>query len=82
MYQRGARFFEATQDKGEIIIVDNNCTDKSPQIAKKYGARVIREEQPGYGSAVRAGLKAAQGERIIMGGLRQKLRLFKYRQDV
>ncbi len=53
--------------KGEIIVVDNNCTDDSPKIAKEKGAVVVKETQPGYGSALRAGLKAAQGERIIMG---------------
>lgn len=60
-------FFKKRKIEGEIIVVDNNCTDKSPQIAKKEGAIVVREKVPGYGSALRAGLVTAQGERIIMG---------------
>ena len=53
--------------RAEVIVVDNNSTDKSVSIAKKQGARVVKEEQRGYGSALRAGLQAAQGEVIIMG---------------
>lgn len=60
-------FFQDAGLNGEVIIVDNNCTDDSPKIAKKKGAVVVKEAQPGYGSALRAGLKAARGERIIMG---------------
>ena len=55
-------FFQDAGLNGEVIIVDNNCTDDSPKIAKKKGAVVVKEAQPGYGSALRAGLKAARGE--------------------
>ena len=53
--------------KAEIIVVDNNSTDKSADIAKKKGAKVIKESKKGYGCALRAGIEAAQGEVIIMG---------------
>ena len=52
---------------GEIIVVDNGSTDRSAEIAKKCGARVIKERRRGYGRALRAGFKVAQGEFIIMG---------------
>ncbi|HUY53009.1 MAG TPA: glycosyltransferase family A protein [Candidatus Dormibacteraeota bacterium] len=51
--------------KVEIIIVDNNCTDETVQIAKKYNARVIVEKNPGVCWARQAGTKAAKGEIVV-----------------
>ncbi|MEM3500708.1 MAG: glycosyltransferase family 2 protein [Candidatus Woesearchaeota archaeon] len=51
----------------EIIVVDNASTDDSARIAKKEGARVIKEPRIGYGSAVLKGINVARGEIIIMG---------------
>ncbi len=48
----------------EIVVVDNNSTDKTVEIAKSYGARVIKEEKQGNTFAVSTGLKNAQGEII------------------
>jgi glycosyltransferase involved in cell wall biosynthesis len=52
---------------GEVVVADNGSTDGSIEIAEKLGARVIRVEQRGYGSALRAGISAARGAFIIMG---------------
>lgn len=52
---------------GEILIVDNNSTDRSAAIAKDCGARVVAEPRPGYGRALRTGLRKARGEVIIFG---------------
>lgn len=51
---------------GEVIVVDNNSTDDSADIALLHGARVISEPQPGYGSALRAGIGCANGEIVVM----------------
>ena len=50
----------------EIIVVDNNSTDKSAFIAKNAGAIVIPEKIQGYGAALRRGFKEAKGEYVIM----------------
>lgn len=51
----------------EIVIADNGSTDGSPEIARKLGARVVAVAERGYGSALRAGIAAAQGRYILMG---------------
>ena len=53
--------------KGEILVVDNNSTDRSAEIAEECGARVITEKRRGYGRALRTGLENAEGNVIIFG---------------
>jgi len=40
-----------------VVVADNNSTDGTGEIAKTNGATVVREVQPGYGSACLAGLR-------------------------
>lgn len=49
----------------EIVVVDNNCTDRTAEVATSLGARVVAEKTPGYGAAYKAGLAAATGDVII-----------------
>jgi glycosyltransferase involved in cell wall biosynthesis len=44
----------------EIIVVDANSKDGTPQIAEALGCKVHQQLQPGYGSAVALGLQQAQ----------------------
>jgi glycosyltransferase involved in cell wall biosynthesis len=46
----------------EIVVVDNNCTDRTAEVARSLGARVVEERTPGYGAAYKAGLRAATGD--------------------
>ncbi len=54
-------------DETEIIIVDDGSTDSTYEIAERYReanpaiVRVVHKENGGHGSAVNAGLDAAQG---------------------
>jgi glycosyltransferase involved in cell wall biosynthesis len=41
-----------------VLVVDNGSRDATASIAQQYGARVIAEDRPGYGSACLAGLAA------------------------
>ena len=50
----------------EVLVVDNNSTDRSAEVARSHRAQVIRERRPGYGNAVRAGIQAARGEIVVM----------------
>jgi hypothetical protein len=53
--------------RAEIVVADNGSTDGSPAIAEGLGARVIRVDAPGYGSALMGGIAAARGRYVIMG---------------
>lgn len=52
---------------GEIIVVDNGSNDRSKEIAESKGARLIKEQQRGYGAAYLRGLREARGRYIVMG---------------
>jgi glycosyltransferase involved in cell wall biosynthesis len=49
----------------EIILVDGGSSDRTVDIAKANGARVIQEPRRGYGRACAAGVADAKGEIII-----------------
>lgn len=53
--------------EGEIIVVDNGCTDQSVAIALEHGARVVEEPNRGYGSALRRGFASAHYDIMVMG---------------
>lgn len=50
----------------ELIVVDNNSTDKTKEIAQKYGAKVFTEDQQGYVYALSRGLKEARGDVVAV----------------
>ena len=52
--------------RGEVVVVDNGSTDDSREIAESCGARVVREEQRGYGSALMRGIEEAHAPFLIM----------------
>ena len=48
----------------EKVVVDNNSTDQTGDVARSMGALVVFEKRPGYGAAYKAGLPAATGDVI------------------
>jgi|Deesub1362B_J571_1020462.scaffolds.fasta_scaffold02206_4 glycosyltransferase involved in cell wall biosynthesis len=50
----------------EIVVVDSS-SDRTPEIAREKGARVIRCEKKGYGNAYLEGFKVSKGDIIVMG---------------
>lgn len=48
----------------EIIVVDNNSSDKTSQVARDAGVRVVFESKKGVGSARQAGAVASLGDII------------------
>lgn len=55
-----------TKWKFEIIVVDNNCADKTARVAKEKGAIVVKEKKRGKGHALVAGFGKSRGEYIVM----------------
>jgi glycosyltransferase involved in cell wall biosynthesis len=49
----------------ELVVVDNNCTDNTIEIAKKFGARIIKEDRSGVCWARQSGTVAARGDIIV-----------------
>ncbi len=52
--------------KGEVVVSDSS-TDRTPEIARSKGARVIYPRMNGYGNAYIEGFRAARGKFIVMG---------------
>jgi glycosyltransferase involved in cell wall biosynthesis len=58
--------FLAAPEVDEVVVVDNNCRDRTAELARQAGARVIEESDPGYGCALRAGMDAAEGDILVL----------------
>lgn len=52
---------------GEVLVADNGSVDVSRELAAAAGARVVPVERCGYGFALLAGIRAADGEVVVMG---------------
>ncbi len=49
----------------EVIVVDNNSTDSTHEVAARMGAKVVHEPIPGYGRSYKRGFAEATGDIII-----------------
>src|SRR5215468_5131227 len=49
----------------EVIVVDNNSTDRTSEVAAGLGAKVIREDVRGYGRSYKRGFAQATGDIIV-----------------
>jgi len=50
----------------EVIVVDSNSNDGTPEIAARMGARVVQEPRRGYGRACLTGLATANSPDIVV----------------
>jgi glycosyltransferase involved in cell wall biosynthesis len=50
----------------EVIVVDSNSTDGTPELARKMGAHVIHEPRRGYGRACLTGLSSAENPDVVV----------------
>jgi len=49
----------------EVIVVDNDSTDRTAELARSLGARVLHEKIRGYGRAYKTGLMQARGDIVV-----------------
>jgi hypothetical protein len=52
---------------GEVVVSDNGSTDRSVELARAAGARVVHQPARGYGNAYLKGFEEARGDIIVMG---------------
>ena len=50
----------------EVIVVDNGSTDRSAEVAREHGGRVVVERRRGYGAACLAGIAATEAHDILV----------------
>jgi len=60
-----ARTLESVRWADEIVVVDSGSTDRTLEIARSYGARVVEAEWPGYGPQKRRAIQLARGEWVL-----------------
>jgi dolichol-phosphate hexosyltransferase len=49
----------------QVIVVDNGSTDRTSEVARAWGAEVIREDVRGYGRSYKRGFRDATGDIIV-----------------
>ncbi len=64
-------FLKSQTYSAEVLVVENGSSDRTYEVAAEYGRthpslRIIREEQPGKGRAVKRGMLEATGEHRFM----------------
>lgn len=56
---------QLTQHSVEVIVSLNRCTDKTEEIARNFGAVIVREDAKNISKIRNAGAKAASGDVIV-----------------
>lgn len=56
---------ESLKFADEIIVIDNNSTDKTADIAKSFGARIVKLESNDFSEVRNKGMQEARGEWVV-----------------
>jgi hypothetical protein len=62
----GLAALERSGVAGEVVVADNGSRDRSRELARAAGARVVEVPERGYGAALQAGVGAARGRFVLM----------------
>jgi glycosyltransferase involved in cell wall biosynthesis len=60
------RVLAGLPDGYAAIVVDNGSSDGSAEVARSWGATVVREDRIGYGAAVHAGVEASTADLVAV----------------
>jgi glycosyltransferase involved in cell wall biosynthesis len=60
-------YFKKNKWDLEVIIVDGDSKDRTQQIAKEKGAKIIIEKRKGYGRAYKTGIPKTTGDIVVTG---------------
>jgi glycosyltransferase involved in cell wall biosynthesis len=60
------RSFLSLPEVDEVIVANNNSSDKTAELAATAGATVVREERRGYGYACQTALRTAASDYVII----------------
>ncbi len=58
--------FRASLPEADLYVLDNNSSDKTPQVAREHGAVVLRETRPGKGFAVRKAFREVEADIYLL----------------
>ena len=50
----------------DVIVVDGGSTDRTIAVAEKFGARVLKQQRPGYGGALLEGFAAVRNAPFVL----------------
>jgi dolichyl-phosphate beta-glucosyltransferase len=68
--ERVATYLERRRGAFEVLVVDDGSSDRTAEIASAFGERGVRlirlPENRGKGAALRAGVLASRGERVLL----------------
>ncbi|MEA2126447.1 MAG: hypothetical protein QOI80_3229 [Solirubrobacteraceae bacterium] len=57
----------AAQGAGEIVVIDNACSDATAEVARAHGARVVAlPDRLGYAAAMNAGLATIDADAVLL----------------
>jgi hypothetical protein len=59
-------WLEGSRYSGEVVVVDNGSTDRTAELARSAGARVIHESLRGKGNAFQTGMRETTGRYVVM----------------